>query len=82
VAGKRAKPATRVARALRKCERDVMKLDGVSGVALTRVAGRPCIAVYVERASEDLRARIAREVDGVPVKIEVSGRFDALSRRG
>jgi hypothetical protein len=65
-------------RALRSCERKLMKLDDVSGVALSEVAGQPCIVVYVSRLTEGLRAQIADEYDGVPVKIEVSGRFEAL----
>jgi hypothetical protein len=64
--------------ALRHCERKLMKLDDVSGVALSEVAGRPCIVVYVSRLTEGLRAQIADEYDGVPVKIEVAGRFEAL----
>ena len=70
--------ATALATALRKSERSIMKLPGVTGVALTEVDGRPHIAVYVEQLTKNLRAKIPNEVDGVPVKIEVSGAFKAF----
>lgn len=70
--------AATLEKALRKSERSVMQLPGVTGVALTEVEGRPHIAVYVERLTKNLRAKIPNEYDGVPVKIEVSGGFKAL----
>ncbi len=69
--------AAAVKKALRACERDVMKLDGVSGVALTEVGGRSHVVVYVDRDTKALRERIPAAYDGVPVKIEVSGTFEA-----
>ena len=37
----------------------------------------PHIAVYVDRLTDKLRAQIAAEWDGVPVKIEVTDTFEA-----
>ncbi len=66
-----------VERALRTAEREVMALPDVNGVAQTEVAGVPHIAVYVKRLTKELRAKIADQYDGVPVKIEVTEPFEA-----
>jgi hypothetical protein len=69
--------SSRLDRALEECERDVMALDGVSGVALGEEAGAPRIIVYVERLTPELQRRIAREYHGVAVKVVPSGAFEA-----
>jgi len=64
-------------RALECCEHDLMALPGVSGVALGEVNGRPHLLIYVDDLTPALRARIAPQYEGVPVKVEVAGRFEA-----
>ena len=64
-------------RALRKCERALMRLDGVEGVALSGVDGALEIAVLVSRLTRQLRAQIPAQIDGVRVRIEKTGSFSA-----
>jgi len=73
------KPTKRTVKAaLRRLEREVLSLDGVTGVALAEAGGAPQLVVYVERITPALRSRIAGHCDGVPVKLEASGPFEAL----
>ena len=52
-----------------------LELPGVEGVAEGRVAGRPCITVFVSDPA--LAERLPRALRGVPVVIEASGPFTA-----
>jgi len=53
-------------------------LPGVEGVAEGRVAGRPCITVFVSDPA--LAERLPRSLHGFPVVVEASGPFSAGGR--
>jgi hypothetical protein len=57
----------------------LMKLPGVRGTAQGIHAGKECIKVLVERDSPRLRMRIPDRLEGYPVEVEVTGRFDSRS---
>lgn len=52
-------------------------LDGVEGTGVGRCEGAPCIKVFVREETAELEEEIPREVEGYPVRIEVTGRFRA-----
>lgn len=53
------------------------QLDGVLGTGIGRCEGKPCIKVMVRSRSPALEDTIPEEVDGYPVRIEVTGVFRA-----
>lgn len=53
----------------------LMAIPGVVGVAIGESDGTPCIRVYLERDTEDVRQRVPTELDGHPVEIVVTGPF-------
>jgi hypothetical protein len=53
----------------------LMALPGVTGTGLGSCDGVPCIAVFVTDLTEELKEKIPEELDGHPVKIEISGPF-------
>ena len=59
--------------ALKKLSRTVMGRPGVTGTALGEVDGAPCLLVFVR--SHEARDGVPGSVDGVPVKVEVTGAF-------
>ena len=75
-AGRKATGAAPLERALRKCERQVMKLPGVTSVWIGEDAH---IVVGVVRSDKALQAKIPQVCDDVPVRIEVTGEFNAQS---
>jgi hypothetical protein len=59
--------------ALAELNRKVLGRKGVSGTAVGESDGAPCLLVYLSDAGA--REGIPGRVDGVPVKIEVTGPF-------
>lgn len=59
--------------ALKKLSKKVMGRPGVTGTALGGGAGSPCLMVYVRDSKSAVGVPSA--VDGVPVKVEVTGTF-------
>ena len=55
----------------------LIAVPGVTGTAIGTCGGAPCIRVFVKDASVLERNVIPGTLDGVPVKIEISGRFEA-----
>ncbi len=55
-----------------------MALPGVVGIAIGEHSGRPCLKVYVARATDELIAQIPPTVEGYPVVLEQTGEFRAL----
>jgi hypothetical protein len=53
----------------------LMALPGVIGTALGRCDGDLCIRVFVTDSSETVRSRIPDQLDGYPVRVEVTGPF-------
>lgn len=63
----------KVKAALDELNRKVLGRPGVSGTAVGESGGAPCLLVYVNDAAA--RKGIPSRVDGVPVKVEVTGPF-------
>jgi len=58
---------------------ELMQTPGVVGTAESRLEdGRPCILVMVVRLTPELRARLPRQLEGWPVRIEETGEIHAL----
>lgn len=54
-----------------------MAIPGVIGTGIGEFDGRPCIKVLVVQASDSLSHQIPKDVDGYPVRIEVTGEIRA-----
>ena len=59
---------------------ELMAQEGVVGTAQGEQNGRPCILVFLARDTEDLRRRIPAELEGYPVKLQVTGDITPLHR--
>jgi hypothetical protein len=60
-----------------------MSWEGVVGTAQSVLDdGRPCIVIYLAYDAEELRSRIPESVEGYPVRVEVSGEFQAFPDSG
>lgn len=55
----------------------IMRIRGVESVGVSRRAGRLCLLVQVSDPEPEIRARIPAEVEGLPVRVEVGGAFEA-----
>ncbi|HEV8263628.1 MAG TPA: hypothetical protein VGQ06_01675 [Gemmatimonadales bacterium] len=53
----------------------LMAVPGVVGTAIGRSGGAPCIRVFVADASPATDAALPAELEGYPVKVEVTGPF-------
>lgn len=51
----------------------LLALPGVLGTAAARCEGSPCIRVLVSRMSDELRRRLPSELEGFPVRVDVTG---------
>ncbi len=54
-----------------------MAVPGVIGTGIGECDRKPCIKVLVVEASDSLSQRIPKEVEGFPVRIEVTGEIKA-----
>lgn len=70
---------TRVQRVFDAHRESLIAVPGVTGTAIGTCDGEPCIRVFVAHASVLERNDIPGTLEGIPVKIEVSGVFDARS---
>jgi len=69
--------AEEIERTFARAERAVMRLEGVNGVALGEESGKPCIVVYVDRATPELRRRVVAVCKDMRLRLEESGPFQA-----
>jgi len=53
----------------------LMAVPGVVGTAIGRCDGRPCIRVFVRDSAAANAARLGAELDGYPLRVEVTGPF-------
>jgi hypothetical protein len=58
-----------------------LAIEGVEGVGLGREGSGKVIKVYVSKKTKALQQRIPTQVEGYPVRLEVSGEFRALPGR-
>jgi hypothetical protein len=63
-------------------EMDLLSIDDVEGVGIGEENDRPVIKVYVAGKTRELEERLPRELEGYPVRIEVSGEFHTLPAGG
>lgn len=57
----------------------LMSLPGAIGVGIGKAGNQPCIMVFVEKITTALQAAAPDHLDGYPVVLEESGKFDALN---
>lgn len=69
-------PASGAAGVKRRHEPELMEIDGVEGVGFGVRTGQEVILAYVRDAA--VADRLPREVEGVPVAVEVTGEVRAL----
>ena len=62
-------------------ESELMAIDGVVGVGISECEGKPCLEVYLENESPNLRRQIPTQLDGFKVDTEVTGPIQALPQQ-
>lgn len=67
---------------LHEHSKELMALPAVVGVAIGLCKNAPCILVMAEKDSAELRSRLPSELDGYPVRIEVTGKMHSLPDSG
>jgi hypothetical protein len=67
-----------LARAIARHRAGILTLPGVVGIGPGDCAGAPCVVVFVEADTPELRQRIPPRLDGYPVRLAVSGGVPAL----
>jgi hypothetical protein len=55
----------------------LMGIEGVVGVGIGEMDGRPCITVLVREDSESVRKNVPSELEGHPTRITVVGDVSA-----
>jgi hypothetical protein len=65
---------------LSRHEERLMSLDkdNITGVGITESQGQPAISIMVRQLTPELKAKLPKDLDGVPVKIDVTGEVDAF----
>lgn len=53
--------------------RQLISIEGVAGIGIGEHNNRPCITVFLENDSPELRAKVPAEFQGFPVITEVTG---------
>ncbi|HUP19041.1 MAG TPA: hypothetical protein VM778_03705 [Gemmatimonadota bacterium] len=56
-----------------------MEIPGVVGTGQGLCDGTPCIVIYASSPTPEIAARIPAEVEGHPVRVEVTGRIEPLT---
>ena len=56
----------------------LMSIDEVTGVGITESQGQPAISIMVRQLTPELKAKLPTHLEGVPVKIDVTGEIDAF----
>jgi hypothetical protein len=59
-----------------------MEVTGVVGTGHGLCDGSPCIVVYASARTPEIEARIPGEVEGHPVRVEVTGPIEPLAPDG
>ncbi len=61
-----------------KYESRWLAIEGVEGVGIGEEGSDRVIKVYVSKKTKALQTQIPRQVEGYPVRLEVSGEFHAF----
>lgn len=59
-------------------ENRIMQIEGVEGIGIGELSGKPVIKIYVTKKTRLIQEKIPAELDGYPVSVEVVGEFHAL----
>jgi len=51
----------------------LMAVPGVLGTAVGRCNGAPCIRILVTRVTDEIQRRIPSQLEGFPVRVDVTG---------
>ena len=68
-------PAASIEAVLEAHNASLLAVPGVVGTAIGQCDGHPCIRVFMRDSAAAKAARLGTELDGYPVRVEVSGRF-------
>jgi hypothetical protein len=68
---------TTVEKVFNQNESRLMAVPGVEGVGIGGTRARPVILVMVRKDAAAMAGKLPREIDGIPVKVEVSGEISA-----
>ena len=55
--------------------RQVIGMKGVAGTAIGTRRGKPCVKVYLEEDDKALRRKLPRQIGGILVDVEVTGKM-------
>lgn len=56
-----------------------LEVPGVVGTGQGLCEGVPCIVIYASEITPEIEARIPATVEGLPVRLEVTGRIEPLA---
>lgn len=62
-------------------ESDLLSINGVVGVGIGKCEDQPCIKVYLENESPNLKKQIPKQLDGFKVDTQVTGAIQALPQQ-
>ncbi len=65
--------------ALERHETQIMSIPGVAGMGIGECDEHPCIKVFVEVLTPELKDQIPKDLEGVKVDIEETGPFEIQS---
>ena len=58
-----------------------MNISGVEATAIGQYKGKPCIMVFISINTSELRVKIPSTIEGYPVIIKDTGKFNALNNQ-
>jgi uncharacterized protein YpmS len=58
-------------------ESDLLNINGVVGVGISKCEDNPCIKVYLENESPNLKQQIPKQLEGFKVDTQVTGAIEA-----
>ena len=62
---------------IKKHAGELMNIQGIVGVAEGRLQGRPCILVFVQKKTKELRSKVPKSLEGFSIRIKQSGDIEA-----
>lgn len=74
-------PEKTIEEVLKKYTPELMSKPGVVGMGQSLCDGQPCIKVFVAKETPELKREIPETLEGYPVVIKESGKFQALPRK-
>ena len=70
-----------IEQAIEQHEANLMKTDGVIGLGISECQKEPCIKVYLENNTPELKAKIPTQLGRFKVDTEVIGSVEALPQK-